>query len=848
MAFSFLNLSRACAQASCGAALLAAFALEPCVGAEPLVIWSARPAADWNEATPIGNGRLGAMVFGDVASEHLQLNDNTLYSGEPGDRDLPLDVARDLPQVREMLKDGKYVEAHDFVTDHWLGRAQDCYEPLGDLHLDFSRPGAFTNYRRELNLADAIVHETYDQEGVTFTRDIFASHPAQAIVIRLHASKPGALSFAVRLDSVHPTARTEVLPEQEELSMRGQVPGFALRRSLATVENHKETWKYPEIFNANGQLKPGGKTVLYGEEVGGRGTRFNARVLVQSTDGTVTRGANSLSVRNASNAVLILTTGSSFNGFDKSPSREGKDESAEASGFLAAAAKQSYAELRQRHLDDYHALFNRVALQLGANAGRSDLPTENRIAQFGQGGDEALAALYYQFGRYLLISGSRPGGQPLNLQGMWSPDVIPPWAGAYTLNINLEMNYWPAESGNLDECTQPLLKLIEELAVNGRKIAHDMYGLPGWVAHHNTTIWRDAEPVDGDAGPAFWNMSGPWLCQHLWTHYLFTGDTAFLRDQAYPVMKGAAQFLAAWLVQNSEGQWVTPVGGSPENRFLYTDSMGQQQNASLIPGPTMDIALTRELFTNCTQASELLGVDEDFRKQLQAKLALLPQYKIGEGGRLQEWPIDFQGKEEHHRHVSHLYGLFPGDQISVRDTPALAAACARTLETRGDMSTGWSLAWKINLWAKLHDGDHAYRCLALLVSPERSFPNLFDSCPRQEGGRDVSKGPPPGSVFQIDGVLGATSGIAEMLLQSDQREVELLPAVPHTWPTGSFRGLRAVGGYEIDCAWQDGHLLRAELRSPRASTCHLRYGDKLVTLKFSGGQTIKLNADLSVVK
>jgi alpha-L-fucosidase 2 len=829
-------------------ALLGAFSGASCLAADPLVIWSQKPAADWNEATPIGNGRLGAMVFGDVASEHLQLNDDTLYSGEPGDRDLPLNVAKDLPYVRDLLKEGKYAEAHAYVTDHWLGRAQDCYEPLGDLHLDFSRPGDVSNYRRKLNVADAVVHESYDQAGVTFTRDIFASHPAQAIVIRLHASKDGALNFAVRLDSVHPTAKTEALPQANELSMVGQVPGFALRRSLATVENHKETWKYPEIFDANGQLKPGGKTVLYGEEIGGRGTRFNARVLLQSTDGTVTRTKDSLSVSNAGDAVLILVTGSSFNGFNKSPSRDGKDESAEAIGFLSAAAPQSYDQLRQRHLDDYHALFNRVTLQFDAGAGRSDLPTAERIAQYGQGGDEALAALYYQFGRYLLISGSRPGGQPLNLQGMWSPDVIPPWAGAYTLNINLEMNYWPAESGNLDECTQPLLKLIQELAVNGRKVAHDMYGLPGWVAHHNTTIWRDAEPVDGDAGPAFWNMSGPWLCQHLWTHYLFTGDTAFLRDQAYPVMKGAAEFLSAWLVKNSDGQWVTPVGGSPENRFLYTDSMGKTQSASLIPGPTMDIALTRELFTNCVQASELLGVDEEFRKELEARLALLPPYEIGEGGRLEEWPGDLQGKEAQHRHVSHLYGLFPGDQISVRDTPALAAACAKTLELRGDMSTGWSLAWKINLWAKLHDGDHAHRCLALLLTPERSFPNLFDSCPRQEGGRDVAKGAPPTSVFQIDGVLGATSGIAEMLLQSDQREIELLPALPQTWPSGSFTGLRSVGGYEIDCAWKDGHLASAELRNARASTCHLRYGDKVVTLNFSPGQAIKLNGDLSIAQ
>ena len=816
--------------------------------AAPLVIWSPTPADDWNEALPIGNGRLGAMIFGGVASEHLQLNDNTLYSGEPGDRDLPLNVARDLPQVRQWLQEGQYAEVHAYVTDHWLGRAQDCYEPLGDLHLDFPGTGQVSQYRRELDVANAVVHESYDQAGVTFTRDIFASHPDQAIVIRLHASKPGALNFTVRLDSVHPTARTGVVSSSDELSMTGQVPGFALRRSLATVENNHETWKYPEIFDASGQLRPGGKQVLYGAAIDGRGTRFNARVLLQKTDGTVARAADSLTVQKAGDAVLILTTGSSFNGFNRSPSRDGKDESQEARGSLTAAARHPYDDLRQRHLDDYHGLFDRVTLQFDPGPGRSDLPTGERVARYSEGGDEALASLYYQFGRYLLIAGSRPGGQPLNLQGMWNPEVIPPWAGAYTLNINLEMNYWPADSGNLDECTEPLLTFIRELATNGRKVAHDMYGLPGWVAHHNTTIWRDAEPVDGDAGPAFWNMSGPWLCQHLWTHYLFTGDKTFLRDEGYPLMKGAAQFLSAWLVKNSDGQWVTPIGGSPENRFLYTDSMGQPQDASLIPGPTMDIALTRELFTSCIAAAKLLGVDPEFRRELQAKLDLLPPYKIGAGGRLQEWPVDFQGKEAQHRHVSHLYGLFPGDQISVRGTPELAAACAKSLELRGDMSTGWSLAWKINLWAKLHVGDHAYRCLALLLTPERSFSNLFDSCPLQQGGRDAAQGGPPPSVFQIDGVLGATSGIAEMLLQSNEHEVELLPTLPAAWPSGHFAGLRAVGGYEIACAWQNGHLLYAELHNTRASTCHLRYGDKVVTLKFSPGQTVKLDGSLNVAK
>ena len=422
-------------------------------------------------------------------------------------------------------------------------------------------------------------------------------------------------------------------------------------------------------------------------------------------------------------------------------------------------------------------------------------------------------------------------GQPLNLQGMWNPDVIPPWAGAYTLNINLEMNYWPAEVANLDECEEPLLRMIGELSINGRKVAHNMYGLPGWVAHHNTTIWRDAEPVDNDAGPAFWDMAGPWLCQHLWKHYEFTGDTGFLRDQAYPVMKGAAEFMAAWLVEDAQGHLVTPVGTSPENLFLYTDASGKTKSAGLIPGPTMDIALIRDLFTHCVQASKLLGVDEDFRKELEAKLSRLPPYQIGAGNRLQEWPIDFADQEPTQRHVSHLWGFFPGDQITLRGTPDLAAAAKKTLELRGDLATGWSLAWKINLWAHLDDGDHAHKCLALLLSPERSYPNLFDSCPP----------------FQIDGNFGAESGIEEMLLQSNADGIELLPALPQVWPDGKFTGLRAIGGYQIDCEWKNGHLLRAEISNTRAATCHLRYGDKVVVLSVSAGQPVKLDGNLNKI-
>ena len=608
------------------------------------------------------------MVFGGDTAEYLQLNDETLYSGEPGDRDLPLNIAKDLAQVCRRLHAGEYAEVHEWVTKNWLGRAQNCYQPLGHLRLEFPSGDETKFYRRELDLTNAVVRVTYERSGVTFTREVFASHPAQAIIIRLRTSKPGALNFSATLDSPHRTATTSVWPGGRELHMRGQVPGFALRRDLRSVQAKGEAWKYPELFDGDGHpkaeivsdaelsrdlfdgdglVKPGRTPVLYGDAIGGRGMRFHTRLLVQTTDGQTAADAERLTVRDACEAVLILTSGSSFNGFDKSPSRDGKDEAAEAQMALARAARESFDGLWEEHINDYRALFGRVSLDLGPAGGRSAWPTPERLKHYAEGGDEPLAALYYHFGRYLLIAGSREGGQPLNLQGIWNPYIVPPWAGAYTLNINLEMNYWPVEISNLGECHEPLLRMIGELAVNGRKVARDMYGLPGWVAHHNTTIWRDAQPIDGDAGPAFWNMAGPWLCQHLWSHYLYTGDMAFLRERAYPLMQGAAEFMAAWLVDDGQGRLTTPVGTSPESRFLYTDSCGERKSASVIPGPTMDIALIRELFTNCARAAELLGIDENFRDELRAKAGRLRPYVVASRGQLEEWSHDFADGEPH---------------------------------------------------------------------------------------------------------------------------------------------------------------------------------------------------------
>ncbi|MGH9672750.1 MAG: glycoside hydrolase family 95 protein, partial [Bryobacteraceae bacterium] len=516
---------------------LAAPALLPADTRGPWRLWYRQPAADWNEALPIGNGRLGAMIFGGAAEELLQLNDNTLYSDEPGRRDLPLDVTRDFDRVIDMLRRGAYAEAGEHITKHWGGRAQPCYQPLGDLHLYFDGHEKAAGYQRDLDIADAVASVSYTAGGVTYTRQYLASFPDQVIAIRLAASRPGLLSFRAAFSSVHPTAKT--IAAKDEIFLAGQAPGFALRRTLEWVEQRDEQWKYPEVWDKDGRRRPHAKTVLYGSEIDGLGMFFHAGLRAITANGEIHADERGLHVRGAGEAILLVAAGTSFNGFDKSPSRHGVDADARVRADLARASRKSFAALRQAHTGDHRALFDRVAIDLGAH---SALPTDERIAGFAGGRDPGLAALYFQFGRYLTIAGSRPGGQPLNLQGLWNPHVIPPWASAYTTNINAEMNYWLTGPGNLNECTAPLLRMLRELSVTGGAVARKMYGRRGWVEHHNTTIWRDAQPVDNNAMPAFWPMGGAWLATHVWEHFLFTNDRRYLADHGYALMKGAAEF------------------------------------------------------------------------------------------------------------------------------------------------------------------------------------------------------------------------------------------------------------------------------------------------------------------
>ena len=787
-------------------------------------LWYDHPATAWDEGLPIGNGRLAAMDPGGVESERLQMNEATLTSGEPPEDLRTIDIRPDFERVRRLIHDRQYAQADAFITAHWLGRNQQCYEPMADLIVTTPASAApVTGYRRWLDMDRGIVGTQWTRDKVVYTRECFASYPDQVIVVHLSASKAGTLSFSAGLKTPHPSASLKVLDDQV-VELAGQLPGFVLRRPMEDVEKRHEESRYPELYTPDGKRRPGAAQVLYGDRTGGKGMHFDVRLWPRVVGGTVrTDSDGTIVVTKANEALLVVSAGTSFRGYDKSPATEGVDPTLSTRHRLSDARQHSYAELLGRHESDYRSLFDRVSFSLPTPKALARLPTDQRLRAFSTDSDPGLAALLFHFGRYLMIAGSREGGQPTNLQGLWNQELRPPWTCSYTVNINTEMNYWPAEVGNLPELTEPLFRLIEDVSQTGAGTAQHMYGNRGWVLHHNTTLWRDSYPVDGFTQASFWNMAGAWLCSHLWEHYLFSGDTQFLSDKAYPLMKGAAEFYADWLVPADDGTLVTPISTSPENSFRTPDG----QRASVSEGCTMDMTIIRELFTRTIEAQTILGVDPVLRGELTAKLARLSPFRIGARGQIQEWREDFEEIDPHHRHMSHLYGLYPGNQITPEFTPELFAAAKRTLLLRGDEATGWAMAWRIALWARALDGDHALAVAKAFIRPARQpgsatekgglYDSLLDACPP----------------FQIDGNYGFTAAVSEMLVQSHAGVLQLLPALPSEWEQGSVSGLRARGGFVVAIDWTHGKLARAVILSTKGGVCRIRTPSPVVV---HGGQ------------
>jgi alpha-L-fucosidase 2 len=767
-------------------------------------LWYAKPANPkvWEEALPVGSGRLGAMVFGGTTDERIQFNEDTLWTGKPHDYDRA-GAGDALPKIRQLVFDGKTEDAGNLLRSNFLSDPvrQKAYQPFGNLRLHFADAGPVADYRRELDLSTAVATVSYTQGGVRYRREVFASYPSNVIVVRLTADRPASIAFTLAIDSPHKDSSAKPRgPHTLELA--------------GTVHD-------PTANNEPGE-------------------RFDAIVDASTDGGTVSTDTSGLHVTAANTATLVLASATSFNSFQDISA----DPEARCVDIMRQATAKPYATLLNEHVADHQALFGRVSLDLGQSH-RSLLPTDqrvklanapagdaksNKVSDAGLAADPALAALLFQYGRYLLISSSRPGCQPANLQGVWNELLNPPWESKYTTNINVEMNYWPAEVTNLGECHLPLFDMVHDLSVSGSRTARALYHARGWVLHHNTDLWRGTAPINNVDG--VWPTGGAWLCTHEWEHYLFTGDRDFLA-KVYPDLRGASLFFLDSLVKD------------PHTGFMVTNPSFSPEQGTTCAGPAMDMQLVRALFDQTTAAATLLGQDADLVTQIAAMRKQLAPDKVEPGGNLAEWQDEQawsraldQKQPNNHRHMSPLWGLYPGAQITP-DTPDLYQAAKALLVDRGDGSTGWSYAWRIPLWARVHDGDAAFRQLSML-SAKRLFPNLFDKC-----------GP-----FQIDGNFGMSAGIAEMLLQTQWttpgsnpvRRIDLLPALPAAWPVGSVTGLCGRDGFEVDMAWRGHTLERVTVRSKLGRPCELTAGSAHVRVQTTVGGTYTFDGQLSPVK
>ena len=750
-----------------------------------------KPAAVWTEALPLGNGRIGAMDFGGTENERLQINEDTLWGGGPHDYTNP-DSGSHLKEIQQLIFAGDVTKAEESSAP-MMGQPSVLmpYQPFCNLRLNFPGHSGATDYHHNLNLENAIAETEYKIGSITYKREVFVSYPDQVLVLRITASEPAQIAFSMEMDSPQPGVQVES-SGNNSLKLTGQIqPRQSSPRSWIA------SWDNP-------------------------GMRFAAVLRVVTEGGSVSSQGDHLQVSGANAVTILFSNGTSFRNYH--------DIDGDALGpvrdHVERAAMLTYDQLRQRHAADFQRLFSRVQLHLGQSP--STETTDKRIKGFAQNEDPGLLALYFAFGRYALISSSRPGGQPANLQGVWNDELNPAWGSKWTTNINLEMNYWQADSGDLWDTEQPLWDLIRDLQVTGNETARVEYHSSGWVLHHNTDLWRATAPVDGPWG--IWPMGEAWLADQMWDHYEFSGDREFLRERAYPAMKGAAEFVLGFLVDAPAGtpfagKLVTNPSTSPENRYFLNG-----KRDALTFAATMDLELIRELFENCRQAEAILGTDAAFGARLDQTAKRLPPLQIGQRGQLQEWIEDYPETEIKHRHVSHLWSLYPGHDISLEATPQLAAAAEKSLDLRGDGGTGWSAAWRVALWARLQNPVHAYNNLKFLITTS-TLPNMFDLCPP----------------FQIDGNLGSPAAMTEMLVQSTDKEILVLPALPSQWPSGSITGVRVRGGGRVDLKWKDGKLTECKLTADKAVQYQVHYGGKSTAIWLHPGELVVLNSMLHMV-